>query len=138
MPVTQDCVFCRIVSGELPTHKIYENGDFLAFPDIRPLNPGHTLVVPKKHYRWTYDVPNYGEYFETVKKIGLAIVSALGAESFSVVTLGNEVQHAHVWIVPRFRNDGHPGTLDWNNVKNIPDDMKLKIVGMVRKELGSA
>ena len=132
----QACVFCRIVGGELTSHKICEDGSFLAFLDIRPLNPGHTLVVPKTHYRWTYDVPNYGEYFEAVKRIGLAILSALGAESFSIVTLGHEVEHAHVWIVPRFPNDGHPGVLDWDNVKDIPQDKMGTIAQNIRNQIG--
>lgn len=138
MPETGACVFCRIVSGELPSHKIYEDGDFLAFHDIRPLNPGHTLVIPKAHYRWTYDVPNYGDYFEAVKKIGLAAISALGADSFSVVTLGHEVRHAHVWIVPRFPDDGHPGVLDWNSVKDIPQDEMELIAEKIRSHIEGA
>ncbi len=137
MPETGDCAFCRIVGGELPSYKVYEDDDFLAFLDIRPLNPGHTLVVPKEHYKWTYDVPNYGAYFEVVKRVGLAIISALGAESFSVVTLGHEVPHAHVWIVPRFRNDGHPGVLDWNNVKNISREKMSLIAQEIRNQIGA-
>lgn len=131
MPENADCVFCRIVSGELPCYRIYEDADFMAFHDIRPLNPGHTLVISKNHYRWTYDVPNYGEYFETVKKIGLAILSALHAKSFAVVTLGNEVPHAHVQIIPRFDNDGHPGVIDWDNVKKMSGEEMKEVVGKI-------
>lgn len=128
-------MFCEIVSGRLPSFKIYEDDEYIAFLDIRPLNPGHTLVVPKLHYRWTYDVPRYGEYFEVVKKVGLAVLSALQAESFAVVTLGHEIPHAHVWIVPRFPNDGLGGFIDWNGVKNIPrEDMEM-IAGRVRSFL---
>lgn len=131
-----NCIFCSIVGGELPCHRVYEDERFLAFLDIRPLNAGHTLVVPKEHYRWTYDVPYFGEYFEAVKKIGLAIMKVLKAESFSMVTLGHEVPHAHVWIVPRFMDDGHDGVIEWENVKVIPDETKAEIAASVRKELG--
>lgn len=128
-------MFCDIVSGRLPSFKIYEDDEYIAFLDIRPLNPGHTLVVPKLHYRWTYDVPRYGEYFEVVKKVGLAVLSALQAESFAVVTLGHEIPHAHVLIVPRFPNDGLGGFIDWNGVKNIPrEDMEM-IAGRIRSFL---
>lgn len=128
-------MFCEIVSGRLPSFKIYEDDEYVAFLDIRPLNPGHTLVVPKLHYRWTYDVPRYGEFFEVVKKVGLAILSSLQAESFAVITLGHEIPHAHVWIIPRFPNDGHPGFIDWNGVKNIPrEDMEM-IAGRIRSFL---
>ncbi len=136
MPETQDCTFCNIVGGRLPAYKVYEDEEYLAFLDIRPLNPGHTLVVPKLHYKWTYDVTRYGEYFEVVKKVGLAILSALGAESFSVVTLGYEIPHAHVWIVPRFPNDGHSGVIDWNNVKSFSREDMQKIADAIRIQLG--
>ena len=136
MPETQACVFCSIVDGRLPTFKVYEDEEYLAFLDIRPLNPGHTLVVPKLHYKWTYEVPRYGEYFEVVKKVGLAILSALGAESFSVVTLGHEIPHAHVWIVPRFPNDGHGGVIDWHNVKDISREGMELIAAKIKEGLG--
>ncbi|MEI7463544.1 MAG: HIT domain-containing protein, partial [Candidatus Taylorbacteria bacterium] len=61
------CIFCKIINKEIPANIIYEDADFLAFLDIRPLSPGHMLVIPKKHYRWVWDVPNVGEYFEVVR-----------------------------------------------------------------------
>ena len=62
----ENCIFCKIVSGEIPSYKVYEDNEFMAFLDVRPLNLGHTLVIPKKHYRWVWDVPNIGEYYEVV------------------------------------------------------------------------
>lgn len=137
MPESQGCVFCNIVGGRLPAYKVYEDDEYLAFLDIRPLNPGHTLVIPKLHYKWTYDVPRYGEYLEVVKKVGLAILSALGAESFSVVTLGHEVPHAHVWIVPRFQNDGHGVVIDWTSVKSISKEDMQRIADEITNSAGS-
>ena len=96
-----DCVFCKIVKGELPSSKVYEDDDFLAFLDIRPLSPGHTLIIPKHHYRWVWDVPNVGAYFEVVKKIALAQQRAFGAsEEIHSKVVGEEVPHAHVWLFP--------------------------------------
>jgi histidine triad (HIT) family protein len=130
-----ECVFCRIVKKEVPAHVVYEDENFMAFLDIRPLNPGHTQVIPKKHYRWTYDVEEYGKYLEVVKKVGLAVMKALNADSFSIVTLGHEIPHAHVWIVPRFKGDGHPGFIDWYNVKDIDEEQMKNIAEKIRKFL---
>ena len=96
-----DCVFCKIVSGEIPSHKVYENADFLAFLDIRPQAPGHTLIIPKRHYRWVWDVPNIGAYFEVVRKIAQALQKAFGsADEVHARVIGEEVPHAHVWLYP--------------------------------------
>lgn len=130
----QDCVFCQIVTGKLPADKVYEDGDFLGFLDIRPLNPGHSLIVPKKHYRWTYDVPNFGDYFEVARKVAQAQISALGAESVSFVTLGFEVPHAHILVVPRFPDDGHGGALSWGAVKEVSRQERAEIAKKLLKE----
>lgn len=96
-----DCVFCKIVSGELPSYKIYEDEKYLGFLDISPVNPGHLLLIPKTHYRWVYDVPEFGEYFEIAKKIALAAKEALGAYSIRFLTVGELVPHAHIQIIPQ-------------------------------------
>ena len=61
-------IFTKIVNGEIPCYKVAEDENFLAFLSIDPLSPGHTLVIPKKHYRWVWDVPNAGDFFEVAKK----------------------------------------------------------------------
>lgn len=100
--MTPDCIFCKIIKGEVPSHKIYENENFLAFLDIRPQAPGHTLVIPKKHFRWVWDVPNAGEYFEVAKKIALAQKKAFNVEMIVSKIVGEEVPHAHIWLVPDY------------------------------------
>lgn len=95
-----DCIFCKIVKGEIPAHKVYENDAFLAFLDIRPKSPGHTLVIPKDHTRWVWDVPNFAEYFEIARKIALAERKAFGTELIQSKVYGEEVPHAHVWVFP--------------------------------------
>jgi histidine triad (HIT) family protein len=96
----ENCVFCKIVKGEIPSHKIYEGGDFMAFLDIRPLSPGHALVIPKQHYRWVWDVPNAGAYFEVARKIALAQKKAFNTDYVISKIMGEEVHHAHIWIYP--------------------------------------
>lgn len=96
----ENCVFCKIVKGEIPAHKVYEDEHFLAFLSIDPLAPGHTLVIPKDHYRWVWDVPDVGSYFEVVRKIARAQQQAFKTEAVLSKIVGEEVPHAHIWIFP--------------------------------------
>ncbi len=95
-----DCIFCKIVKGEIPANKVYKDDKFLAFLDINPLSPGHTLVIPKDHYRFVWDVPNAGEYFEVTKKIAKAQQKAFGTDVIWSKIMGDEVFHAHIWVFP--------------------------------------
>jgi len=92
------CIFCKIIAGETPCHKIYEDADFLAFLDIRPLSAGHALVIPKIHHRFVWDVPNAGAYFEVAKKIALAQKEAFNTDEVFSKIIGEEVPHAHIWV----------------------------------------
>jgi len=96
----EPCIFCKIVKKEIPSHIVYEDSDFLAFMDIHPLSPGHTLVIPKTHYRWVWDVPNTEEYFEVTKKIALAQRKAFKTSAISIKIVGEEIHHAHIWVFP--------------------------------------
>jgi len=130
-----ECIFCKIVNKEIPAHLIYEDDDFLAFLDIRPLNPGHSLVIPKKHYRWVWDIKNIGAYYKVVGKIANAMKKALSTDYIVSLVFGEEVPHAHTWLVPRFDNDGHGGAINLNNVKNI-DEKEMKLITQkIRKAL---
>jgi histidine triad (HIT) family protein len=95
-----NCVFCKIVKNEIPAIKVYEDDNFMAFMDIKPLNKGHVQLIPKNHYRWTWDVPNFGEYWEVARKVAKAQMKGLGAHMVEFLTHGMEVEHAHIWIVP--------------------------------------
>ena len=95
-----DCIFCKIVTGQINAHKVYEDKDFLAFLDINPVSPGHTLVIPKQHYRWVWDVPNTGAYFEIAQKIALAQKKAFNTDFVISKIIGEEVHHAHIWVYP--------------------------------------
>jgi len=96
----ENCIFCKIVKGEIPAHKVYEDENFLAVLDIHPQSPGHVQVIPKEHYRWVWDVPNVGEYFEVVRKIAKAQQKAFGTDSIIAKIVGEEVPHAHIWVIP--------------------------------------
>ena len=72
-----NCIFCKIIRGEIPCQKIAENNDFLAFLTIYPFTEGHTLIIPKKHFRWVNDVPNFGEYWDFSRKVSQKIQNKL-------------------------------------------------------------
>ena len=96
----ENCIFCKIVAGEVPAQKVYEDDEFLAFLDIHPQTPGHVQVIPKKHYRWVWDMPHIGAYFELVQKIAHAQQNAFATEWILSKIIGDEVPHAHVWVFP--------------------------------------
>lgn len=100
-----DCIFCKISAGEAPCYKVYEDDEFIAFLDIFPVSRGHVQVIPKQHYRWVWDVPNVGTYFEVCKKVALAQQKTFGIQLVQCFTYGNEVPHAHVWIIPATGGD---------------------------------
>lgn len=104
-----DCLFCKIIAKEIPAEVVYEDANFLAFLDIRPLAPGHVLVIPKQHYRFVWDVPEAGRYFEVAKKIALAQKKAFDARLVQAKVVGEEVPHAHIGVFP---NPDTPGDKD--------------------------
>ena len=133
----QDCVFCKIIKGEIPAFKVFEDGDVFAFLDIQPANPGHTLVVTKKHYPTLAETPDgeLGRLFVAVKRIGRAAVAAVGAAGFNVMVnngavAGQVIPHVHVHAVPRFEDDGHR---HWSK-KAVPPE-RMKEVAEKMKEL---
>jgi histidine triad (HIT) family protein len=115
----KDCVFCKIVKKEIPAHIVYEDADFLAFLDIHPQSPGHTLVIPKKHYRWVWDVLNAGAYFEVVKKIAMAQQKAFNQEMILSKIVGEDVPHAHIWLFPSDKTKGDKMDFETNKKKII-------------------
>jgi histidine triad (HIT) family protein len=114
-----DCVFCKIIKGEIPSHKVYEDKDFLAFLDIHSWAPGHTLIIPKKHYRWVWDYPEAGAYFEIAKKIAIAQKKAFNAELVISKIFGEEVPHAHIQIYPDPKTTGDKKDFEGNAKKII-------------------
>src|SRR6185369_14791481 len=122
----ENCLFCRIVSGEVSAVVVYEDANTLAFLDHRPLFPGHTLLVPREHYETLGDLPatQVGPLFKNVQLLSRAIESAVEAEG-SFVAMNNRVSqsvpHLHVHIVPRRRKDGLKGFF-WPRTKYKSDE----------------
>lgn len=113
----KDCVFCKIVAGELPAAKLYEDELVFAFMDIAPINPGHCLVIPKEHHAGAASVPEEvaGRMFKIGARLGVACKRGLDADGFNLhladgSCAGQVVMHAHLHVVPRGVEDG----FHWN------------------------
>ena len=122
----ENCIFCKIIKGEILCHKVYEDELFFAFLDINPLNLGHTLLIPKSHYQWVDDVPSYDLYWQTAKKLTKSIQLATNCLIVAKLVYGLGVDHAHIHLIPKFENDDHVGGIQPNNKKQInPAEMAL-------------
>lgn len=102
--MNKNCPFCKIVKGELPSYKIYEDENYLAFLDINPWVEGHTLVIPKIHYQWVWDVQNPGEYFKVTTKIANHLRRKMETEFVMTWIYGYDVPHAHIHLMPNARS----------------------------------
>ncbi len=135
-----DCLFCKIVKGEIPSEKIYEDEFAFAFLDINPLADGHTVIVPKIHAENIIDLPEnqIGPLFLGVKKVTEAINSALKPHGFTIginhgKVSGQVIDHLHIHVIPRFEGDG--GGSIHSVVKNPPQEsinaIKEKIIKFI-------
>lgn len=113
----QDCIFCKIVAGEIPSCKVYEDEHTIAFMDIGPLVKGHTLVIPKQHCDpLTAASPDIlAACMQSVQRVMQALQKALNADGVNLhqangAAAGQVVPHLHFHVIPRFANDGH----HWN------------------------
>lgn len=137
--MTDYCVFCRIISGDLPGSVVFEDDISLAILDHRPLFPGHTLLLPRIHYETLADLPKavIGQFFANAQLLAKAIELALTAEG-SFVALNNRVSqsvpHLHVHIVPRRRKDGLKGFF-WPRNKYQDDEHLKKTQAAIRKSI---
>ena len=114
-----NCIFCRIISGEIPSLRVYEDDLCIATLDIGPAEPGHTLIIPKAHYNDVMDdVPEVllGKLMKTAAEIGRRQKERLHADGFNIVqnngeAAGQTVRHLHIHVIPRY--DGHPVIVGW-------------------------
>ena len=98
----QESIFTRIINGEIPCHKIYEDAQTFAFLDIHPVQPGHILVIPKKQVRFVWDLEDgdYQALMETVKRVAVQLRTILNALYVGEKVEGVDVPHAHVHVIP--------------------------------------
>ena len=105
-----DTIFSKIISGEIPATKVYEDDESLAFLDIAPVTKGHTLLIPKEHYVWMQDVPDelLSHLFIKTKKLMIALKKGLECDYVQISVVGKDVPHFHIHLIPRFFDDGLP------------------------------
>jgi len=123
------CIFCKIIGGEIPSFKIYEDNKVYAFLDINPINAGHALVIPKEHYIVLPQMPEElaTHLMKVVKYLSGAIFEMTGAHGINVfqnngAAAGQEVPHVHFHIIPRFQDDKAIG--EWKRNKIEPEKLK--------------
>lgn len=108
----ENCIFCKIVAGEIPSMRVYEDDDCIATLDIGPANPGHTLIIPKEHYQDLTEMNEAlaGKLLMVAKEIGMRQKERLGAAGFNIVqnngrAAGQTVPHFHIHVIPRYEGD---------------------------------
>ena len=135
----QDCIFCRIISGEIPSTTIYENSKFKVIMDIAPTNKGHVLILPKEHYDNIYDIDTAtaGELFELAAMTARALKSVLGCDGMNILqnngtVAGQTVFHFHMHIIPRFEDD--TVNIGWKELSYEDGEME-QLREAIRKEM---
>lgn len=111
--MAENCLFCKIIRGEIPSTKVYEDNHSFAFLDINPINPGHTLLVPKKHSENLYETSDetLRELAPVIKRLAVAVKKAVSADGINIgmnndPAAGQLIFHAHIHIIPRHSEDG--------------------------------
>jgi histidine triad (HIT) family protein len=130
--MSKSCIFCSIISGQEPCVQIHRDNGFLVLMDKYPINPGHALVMPTKHYETLLQMPpaEVGKLYSLVPTIARAIISAVKADGFNVgqnngIAANQIVPHVHVHIVPRFDDDSPDGKWPSRRVTSQEDIVKI-------------
>ena len=106
----ENCIFCKIIAGEIPAKKTFEDENAIAVLDIHPKAKGHTLLIPKEHHEWFQDMPDSVSdvLFRTAKKLARQLKSEYGADYIHLSIVGRDVPHVHVHLIPRMLDDTLP------------------------------
>jgi histidine triad (HIT) family protein len=131
-----DCIFCKIVAGEIPSHKIDEDDKTLAFMDINPWTKGHSLVIPKEHSRNLYDVDpdDLAATHKTAQRLAQRMRDRLNCEGINIVQSSEPVAmqtvfHTHVHVIPRYSDDGlrlpaHPKPAEHEELAGLAEELR--------------
>ena len=132
------CIFCDILDGKRDGHVVYEDEEYIAFLDKYPIDDGHTLVIPKKHYERITDMDSndVGEIFSIVPKIAKAVLSGAGADAFSLAQNNGKaakqiIPHVHIHIIPRYNNKGTV----WTKRQIPTDDVLSELAKKIKSAL---
>ena len=134
-----DCIFCKIIKREIPCNKIYEDKDIFAFLDNNPVNKGHTLIIPKKHFENIYETPDkiISKMIIGAKKLSIIIKKTMKSDGINVYmnngrAAGQQVEHAHIHVIPRLEKDGFTY---WKNKKKYSDEEMSEIKNKINSIL---
>ena len=129
----ETCIFCKIIKGEIPADKVYEDENILAFLDANPVNPGHTLVIPKKHFAKIEETPDeiISKIFIKSKELMKKIKIATDADFVVLSIVGLDVPHFHIHLVPRYHNDGMANF--WPE-KKFDKEKSKEIIDKIKKQ----
>ena len=126
---SDNCIFCKIASGVIPSTTVYEDEDFRAILDLGPATEGHTLILPKEHFDDVTELPEAlaAKVLPVAAKIGMAMKAGLGCAGFNLVqnngeTAGQTVMHFHLHVIPRY--EGGPEIASWTPGETTPEVMK--------------
>lgn len=138
--MSENCIFCKIIRGEIPSTRVYEDEHTLAFLDIGPLVKGHTLIIPKQHFDSLRDAAPEAaaQVMVTAQKIARAQLNGLGADGVNIHqangrVAGQVVPHLHVHVVPRFKDDGYHW--NWKAGKYAAPDEAAGVAEKIRQGL---
>ncbi|MDD2972338.1 MAG: HIT family protein [Lachnospiraceae bacterium] len=136
-----NCIFCKIANGDIPSKTIYEDNDFRVILDLGPATKGHALILPKDHYANLYELPDVvaGKVFKLAKKMAIKMTKKLGCDGFNIVQnngeiAGQTVFHFHMHLIPRYKDDDQ--RIGWNPTEPSQEeleDIKNIILGNTEK-----
>lgn len=124
-----NCIFCKLANGEIPTNSIYEDDSYKVILDMAPATRGHALILPKEHYENIYEMPaeRVGEAFSLAKRMAQTMTERLKADGFNIVQNNNEVAgqtvfHFHIHLIPRYKGDGQ--IVGWKPGESTPGELE--------------
>ena len=127
----ENCIFCKLASGEIPSHTIYEDDTFRVILDAAPASKGHALILPKEHYKDLYQIDETvaGEAMKLAKRMAADMTAKLGCDGFNLVqnngeAAGQTVFHFHLHLIPRYQHMKNKDILIWNHETYTEEEMK--------------
>lgn len=126
-----NCIFCKLANGDIPTNVIYEDDTFTVILDASPATKGHALILPKEHAANIYELPDEtaAKIFVLAKRLAAEMTKRLGCDGFNIVqnngeVAGQTVFHFHMHLIPRYAGDGNENKLCWNHAEFSAEEMK--------------
>ena len=127
--IDNNCIFCKIANGEIPSITLYEDEEFRVILDLAPATKGHALILPKSHFKNLYELPDEtaAKVMKLAKKMATTMTEKLGCDGFNIVQNNNEVAgqtvfHFHMHLIPRYENDNQ--RISWNPTEMTQDELE--------------